>query len=82
MPVRIKVMGGKCQRGYHKKGDDFIVDWKTPGGMCLGDWDSVSPWVTALLSGATNLPDGNDRDAIEIHCADPKGITLEVRRIP
>jgi len=82
MPILITVKRGKCQGGYHKKGDEFFVDWKTPEGMCLGAWDPVSPWVTALLCGATNLPDGSDPDAMEVHCADPKGITLEVRRIP
>jgi uncharacterized repeat protein (TIGR04076 family) len=82
MPVRITVIKGECQGGFHQKGDEFIVDWKTPGGMCLGAWDPVSSYVTALLCGATKLPDGNDPDAIEIHCSDPKGITMQVRRIP
>ena len=80
MPVCITIKKGKCQGGFHAIGDEFYVDNTTPGGMCLGAWDAVSPYVTTLLWGG-RFPWGKKDSAIKIHCPDPKGITLEVRRI-
>ena len=80
MPVRITIKKGKCQGDFHAIGDEFYVDNTTPGGMCLAAWDAVSPYVTTLLWGG-RFPWGKKDSAIKIHCPDPKGITLEVRRI-
>jgi len=55
MPVQITVKAGKCQSGNHKIGQKFIVERTTPGGMCLGAWNSIAPYVTTLLYGG-NFP--------------------------
>lgn len=80
MPIELVVKSGKCQGGHHKKGDRFVVDWETPGGFCLGAWNAISPYVTALLCGG-NFPWESEPGRAEIHCPDPKGITLEIRRV-
>ena len=52
----------------------------TPGGMCLGAWGAVFPYVMTLdLDGGFSWE--TDPSKIKIHCADPIGITLLVERI-
>jgi uncharacterized repeat protein (TIGR04076 family) len=80
MPVEITVSKGKCQGKYHHKGQKFTVDGQTPGGMCMGAWDAISPYVVTLLYGG-NFPWENEKGVATIHCPDPKGITLEIKRI-
>jgi uncharacterized repeat protein (TIGR04076 family) len=80
MPVEISIVKGKCQGGYHKLGDKFIVDHLTPP-MCLGAWNAIAPYVTTLLYDG-NFPWEKEKGTATIHCPDPKGIALEIRRIP
>ncbi len=81
MPVEITVTEGVCQGGYHDKGQRIVVDWVTPEGMCLGAWMAISPYVLTLLCDG-RFPWEEEADAITIHCPDPAGITLELRRCP
>ena len=80
MPISITIKGGKCQGGINKLGQEFIVEGTTPEGMCLGAWNAISPYMVALLYGA-NFPWEKEEGYTLIHCPDPKGITLELRRI-
>ena len=80
MPIRITIKGGKCQGNINKVGQAFTVEDTTPAGMCLGAWNSVAPYVTALRYGG-NFPWEEQEGYALIHCPDPKGITLELRRI-
>ncbi len=80
MPVRIEVTKGKCQGGINKVGQVFIVDHTTPEGMCTGAWDAISPYVMTLKYGG-DFPWEKEKGFAEIHCPDPKGIVLELRRI-
>ena len=78
--LRITVKRGKCQGGINHVGQSFTVENTTPAGMCLGAWNSVAPYVTALRFGA-DFPWEQAKGYALIHCPDPKGITLELRRI-
>jgi uncharacterized repeat protein (TIGR04076 family) len=80
MPVKVTVKKGTCHGGFHKMGQSFLVDWKTPDSMCMGAWDAVSPFVLTLLCGG-RFPWEKEAGVTEIHCPDPKGITLELRRM-
>ena len=80
MPVKVTVIKGKCQGGFHQKGDSFIIDEFTPAGMCIGAWDSISPYIMTLLYGG-NFPWEKEKGVATIHCPDPKGITFELKRI-
>ena len=80
MPIHITIKGGKCQGNINKVGQAFTVEDTTPAGMCLGAWNSVAPYVTALRYGS-NFPWEEHKGYALIHCPDPKGITLELRRI-
>jgi uncharacterized repeat protein (TIGR04076 family) len=79
MPVEITVSKGKCQGEYHHIGQKFTIDGQTPGGMCLGAWNAISPYVVTLLYGGS-FPWENEKGVVTIHCPDPKGITLQLKR--
>ena len=79
MPVKITITKGKCQGDFHKIGDEFIVEHMTPE-MCLGAWNAIAPYVTTLLFGG-NFPWEKEEGIAKIHCPDPKGIVIELRRI-
>lgn len=80
MPICITIKGGKCQGNINEIGQVFIIEDTTPAGMCLGAWNSVAPYVTALRFGG-NFPWEEEKGYAFIHCPDPKGITLELKRI-
>lgn len=80
MPVRITVSGGSCSTKTHRVGQVLTVGRTTPEGMCLGAWNAVAPYVTALRFGA-NFPWEKEKGVTTIHCPDPKGITLRLERV-
>ncbi len=80
MTVLITIKQGKCHGNFHKIGDTFTVERTTPAGMCLGAWNAVGPYVSTLLFGG-NFPWEQEKGVATIHCPDPKGITLEIKRI-
>ena len=79
MSIIITVKDGVCQGGFHQVGQVITVERTTPGGMCMGAWNSIAPYLTALRMGA-NFPWEKEEGVAIIHCPDPKGITLELRR--
>lgn len=74
------VKEGRCSDNIHKPGQVFIVDSTTPEGICIGVWNAVAPYVTALRYGG-NFPWEKEEGVMTIKCPDPEGITLELRRI-
>lgn len=80
MPVRITVKEGQCQGKFHDVGQVVTVERTTPEGMCLGAWHAIAPYVTVLLCGGS-FPWEKEEGVATIHCPDPKGITLELRRV-
>jgi uncharacterized repeat protein (TIGR04076 family) len=79
MSIIITVKDGVCQGDFHQVGQVITVERTTPGGMCMGAWNSIAPYLTALRMGA-NFPWEKEEGVATIHCPDPKGITLELRR--
>ncbi len=51
----------------------------TPESLCRGAWNAISP-VIALQCGS-DFPWEKESSHATIHCPDPRGITLEVKRI-
>jgi len=80
MSIKVTVIKGKCQGDFHDIGKSFTVDWKTPEGMCISAWDAISPFVLTLSCGG-NLPWEKEKGTAIVHCPDPKGIVLELRRM-
>ena len=78
--VRVSVIDGQCSAGRHKPGDVFMVEQTTPGGLCIGAWNAIAPYVMSLRFGA-NFPWEREGGTAHIHCPDPKGITFELKRV-
>jgi len=77
--IIITVKDGVCQGKVHHVGQVITVERTTPDGMCIGAWNAIAPYLTALRHGA-NFPWEKEEGVATIHCPDPKGITLELRR--
>jgi uncharacterized repeat protein (TIGR04076 family) len=79
IPVQITVKRGKCQDNIHQIGQVFIVKDTTPEGICKDAWIAIAPYVMTLQCGGDFA--WAEKGTAIIHCPDPKGITLELRRI-
>ncbi len=79
MAVIITVKSGTCHGGYHEVGEEIRVDKGTPEGMCFGAMGAILPYLTGLRFGA-DFPWEPEKGCATIHCPDPKGIVLELRR--
>jgi uncharacterized repeat protein (TIGR04076 family) len=80
MSIKVAVVDGKCQGGHHQVGDGWGIDSLTPGGMCLGAWGAIFPYVLTLgLEGEFSWEEIPTK--IKIHCPDPVGITLEIEKM-
>ena len=80
MPIRVTVTEGACQGKIHEVGQTLDVERRTPPGMFLGAWNAIAPYVGTLLFGG-NFPWEEEEGVATIHCPDPEGIVLELRRI-
>jgi uncharacterized repeat protein (TIGR04076 family) len=79
--IRITVTGGKCSGDTHKVGQEFVFADTTPGGICLGAWNAIAPYLTALRYGA-NFPWEEKEGCVTIGCPEPDGgIVLQLERI-
>ena len=57
----------------HEEGEVFIADgWEKPEGLCQSAWESMSPFVMALVHGGSGLYDGwmKDPHSAMISCND------------
>ena len=71
----------KCPAG-HKVGDEFFVRRKTPGGMCMGAFCSLVPYITTLRFGGSFFWEKNEGEGT-FCCPDPKVVnTFHLQRIP
>ena len=83
--VSIKVISqkGTCHAG-HKVGDEWILRGhpKTPGGICLGAFDSFHAEAKLLMFGGA-FPWEPDPDVSTVACPDAKNpVVFELRRVP
>jgi uncharacterized repeat protein (TIGR04076 family) len=82
--IRVRVVQGTCQGGYHQIGDTWDIDCgdaMTPEGLCLGAFGAVFPYVMILLgNGEFYWEETGIKTTTRIPCADPKGIILEIER--
>ena len=80
--VKVKVISqkGTCGIG-HKVGDEWVVDVKTPEGICLGAFSSLSPILQVLMYGGS-FPWASDPDVTTIACPDAQNpVVFELRRL-
>jgi len=67
--MRIVSIAGRCPNG-HRVGEEYVVERKTPAGICLGSFGACMPYLTALRFGAS-FPWDPQGAATDIGCPDP-----------
>ena len=69
-PIRMRIIeiDGGCPDG-HQVGEEYVVDGKTPAGICLGSFSSCLPYLVALRYGAS-FPWEEERGTITVGCPD------------
>jgi uncharacterized repeat protein (TIGR04076 family) len=74
-PVRVTLVSQlkKCPNG-HSVGDQWVIERKTPGGMCLSAFNSLMPFVMTLRFGG-NFPWERDGEAT-VCCPDPEVVNV------
>ena len=50
--MKIESIAGGCPKG-HQVGEEYLVEGRTPEGICLGSFNSCMPYLTALRFGAS-----------------------------
>lgn len=66
--MEIVAIDGTCPNG-HSVGESWVVDHKTPAGICLGSFGACLPYLTALRFGAS-FPWEEEEGTITIGCPD------------
>lgn len=79
--MAIKVVAlNKCFNG-HKVGEEWVIEGKTPEGICMSAFATMMPFLHAMRYGAT-LPYETDPDVTQVRCPDAASqVTFEIRRL-
>ncbi len=63
-----------CPRG-HGVGEEYIVKGDSPGGICLGSFGAILPYLTALRFGAS-FPWEKEEGVITLGCPDHENCVI------
>ena len=78
--VMVVSQKGTCHAG-HEVGDQWTIAPKTPEGICLGAFHSLSPAAMMLVSGAP-ITFGDNPNVVRIACPDSENpVVFELRRL-
>ena len=78
--VRVISQTGTCSAG-HRVGDEWVIEDKTPAGMCAFALASIFPLMTPLMFGGS-FPWEDDPDVTTVACPDPGNpVVFELRRL-
>ena len=78
--IRVVSQKGTCSQ-EHKVGDQWIVDKKTPEGICLSAFDALFPFLHVLMFGGA-YPWSDDADKVTVACPDAENpVVFELRRL-
>ena len=72
--ITLKSQLTKCPAG-HKVDDEFVVGRYTPGGICMGAFASLLPYITTLRFGGS-FPWEENPDSGTFCCPDPKVVNV------
>ena len=68
--IKLTITESKCRSGFHKKGQEFIVDETICPPICMELWHYAYPYVWALLNGG-ELDNGDTKlKSFDIICPD------------
>ena len=71
---------GTCA-AEHKVGDEWVIEGRTPGGMCLSAFSALFPSLRVLMFGGA-FPWETDPDVTTVACPDAENpVVFELRRL-
>ena len=74
--VKLTITESRCRSGFHKKGQEFIIDETICPSICMELWHYAYPYVWALLNGGI-LDDGDIKSkSFDIICLDEGRVHL------
>ena len=74
--VKLTITESRYRAGYHRKGQEFIIDETMCPPICMELWSYAYPYVWALINGAT-LDDGDGKSKFfDIICPDEGRVHL------
>jgi len=77
--IRVVSQKGTCAAG-HKVGDRWVVNEKTPEGLCIFAFGSLFPFLQVLMYGGS-FPWESDPDVTTVACPDADNpVVFELRR--
>lgn len=78
--IRVVSQKGTCAAG-HRVGDEWVIEDKTPEGMCAFAFSALFPLLTPLMFGGA-FPWEADPDVTTVACPDPTNpVVFELRRL-
>ncbi len=78
--IEVVSQKGECAL-EHKVGDRWVVDRKTPEGMCLSAFNALFPSLRVLMFGGS-FPWEDDPDVTTVACPDATNpVVFELRRL-
>jgi uncharacterized repeat protein (TIGR04076 family) len=78
--VKVISQKGTCGAG-HKLGDEWVIGYKTPDGICLSAFDSMFSDLMVLIFGGT-FPWSRDPDIVRVTCPDTANpVVFELKRV-
>ena len=78
--IRVVSQKGTCAN-EHKVGDLWVVDGKTPEGICLSAFNTLLPGLRVLTFGGA-FPWEDDPDVARVACPDAENpVVYELRRL-
>lgn len=80
--VAVKVISQKGTCGAeHKVGEEWVIGYKTPQGICFSAFNALYPAIQMLLFGGS-FPWETDPDVATIACPDAENpVVFELRRL-
>ena len=74
--VKLTITESRCRAGFHRVGQEFIIDETICPPICMELWSYAYPYVWALINGAT-LDDGDGKSkSFDIICPDEGRVHL------
>lgn len=79
--VKLTIKESRCRSGFHRQGEEYIIDDTICPPICMELWHYAYPYVWALLNGG-NLDDGDSKSkAADIICPDEGRVHLHIEVI-
>ena len=74
--VKITITRSNCRSGFHKKGEEYIIDETICPPICMELWHYAYPYIWTLLNGG-KLDDGDIKSkSFDVICPDEGRVHL------